>query len=79
MNPVGMIADASNLPADEVLTFTRRFRAFLAELWDHWTTSHGNTCRSRLPCLAVKVHGIDQRARGMQLHSMSAKAPCLVV
>ena len=73
-----MIPDVSTLPAGEVVTMTRRFRAPLADLWGLWTTARGIERWWGPPGFGVTVQSIDLRTGGVLRYTMSAQAPEMV-
>ena len=73
-----MIPDVSTLPAEEVRTMTRRFRADPQDLWDLWTTAPGIEQWWGPPGFAVTVQGLDLRVGGTLRYVMTAVDPQMV-
>ncbi len=73
-----MIPDVSTLPAGEVFTMTRRFRASLSDLWALWTTAKGIESWWGPPGFAVTVQSIDLQPGGLLHYTMTAHQPEMV-
>lgn len=70
-----MIPDVNTLPAGEVLTLSRRYRADLQDIWDLWTTPDGLASWWGPPGFQVTVESMDLRPGGIMRYRTTAVTP----